>query len=297
MIWNKKGNIFNKHHSQLPVVDDYLKFYRIFYSTRIDGKSFPMYIDVDKNDPSIILNQGKVNVTWGDPGSFDWSGIMPTEIVNHNGLKYLYYIGWSRRLDVPYHNNLGLLISRDGENWSKYSDGPVFSTSYKEPGYIGTCNILIQDDTWKMWYLSCRNWIEYSEKMEPIYDIKYAESQNGIDWDPKNITCIPLLNYEGGISSSRVIKDNNKYLMWFSVRNKIDYRENVKNSYRIKMAESSNGIDWNRKDKIEIDISDDDWENVMVCYPFLIKNENNLIMFYNGNGFGKTGIGYTISNI
>ena len=53
-MWIKKGNIFNKHYAQLPVVDEYDDFYRIYYSTRIDGKSNPMYIDVDKSNPSKI---------------------------------------------------------------------------------------------------------------------------------------------------------------------------------------------------------------------------------------------------
>jgi hypothetical protein len=29
-------------------------------------------------------------------------------------------------------------------------------------------------------------------------------------------------------------------------------------------------------------------------YPYILKTKNKLIMFYNGNGFGKTGIGYAI---
>ena len=32
----------------------------------------------------------------------------------------------------------------------------------------------------------------------------------------------------------------------------------------------------------------------MVAYPYIIKDNNKLIMFYNGNKFGKTGIGYAI---
>ena len=29
----------------------------------------------------------------------------------------------------------------------------------------------------------------------------------------------------------------------------------------------------------------------MIAYPHVIRNKNELIMFYNGNGYGKTGIG------
>jgi sucrose-6-phosphate hydrolase SacC (GH32 family) len=209
----------------------------------------------------------------------------------------LYYIGWSLRVDVPYHNNLGLAISRDnGNTWEKYSKGPVLSTSHLEPGYIGTVSILIEDNIWRMWYLSCLNWIESDLGMEPTYDIKYAESNDGINWKPQGITCIPLDNDEGGISSQRVLKLNDEYHMWYSVRNKLDYRKNTDNSYKIKKSTSKDGINWIKSNKIELDIDlNSNWDNIMVCYPFIIENNNKLIMFYNGNEFGKTGIGYAIN--
>ena len=297
-MWIKKNNIFNEHHSQVPVIDEYDNFYRIHYSTRIDGKSNPMFIDVDKNNLSNIINKSeKPILSLGDRGSFDWAGIMPTEIITVNNIKYLYYIGWSLRTDVPYHNNLGLAISRDnGNTWEKYSKGPVLSTSHLEPGYIGTVSILIEKNIWRMWYLSCLNWVESDLGMEPTYDIKYAESDDGINWKPLGITCIPLDNDEGGISSQRVLKFNDEYHMWYSIRNKLDYRKNTENSYRIKKSTSKDGINWVKNNMIELDIDlNSNWDNIMVCYPFIIKNKNKLIMFYNGNEFGKTGIGYAIN--
>ena len=296
-MWIKKGLIFNEHFSQLPVVDELNDFYRIYYSTRINGKSTPMFIDVDKENPKKILNKSEFPILQlGNKGSFDWAGIMPTEIITIGITKYLYYIGWSLRQDVPYHNNLGLAISNDnGNTWKKFSEGPVFHTSYKETGYIGTVEIMIENGVWRMWYLSCKDWIEHDGKMEPTYSTKYAESINGIDWEPKNIVCIPLENDEGGISSCRVLKINGKYKMWYSIRDKIDYRDNINHSYRIKTAESSDGIRWIKNNNIDLDIDkNSEWENTMVCYPFIVENEKNFIMFYNGNQFGKTGIGYAI---
>lgn len=296
-MWERKGNIFNSHHAQVSVVDEYDDFYRIYYSTRIDGKSNPMFIDVDKKNPKKILNKSdKPILTLGNKGSFDWAGIMPTEIITFNNVKFLYYIGWSLRVDVPYHNNLGLAISYDnGETWEKYSKGPILSTSHLEPGYIGTVSILIENGAWRMWYLSCLNWIESEYGMEPTYDIKYAESKDGINWIPFGITCIPLDDNEGGISSQRILKINNEYHMWYSIRNKLDYRENIENTYRIKMAKSLDGLTWSKISEIDFDIDQDsEWDNIMVCYPFILQKENKLTMFYNGNGFGKTGIGYAI---
>lgn len=293
-MWNKKGVIFDDHHSQLPVIDEYDDFYRIYYSTRIEGKSNPYYVDVDKNNPKKILKKSEFPLLkLGNKGLFDWAGIMPTKIITIGKKKYLYYIGWSLRVDVPYHNNLGMATSDDnGETWVKYSDGPIFHTSHKEPGYIGTVDIIIEDDLWKMWYLSCREWIEYDGIMEPIYDIKYATSKNGIDWDPQNVTCISLENNEGGVSSARVIKEMGTYFMWFSIRDKFNYRDDINHSYRIKTAKSYDGINWVREIDTDLDISKDEWEDKMVCYPYVVKFNDKYYMFYNGNGFGGTGIGY-----
>ena len=299
-MWTKKGNIFNEHHSQLPVIDTYPDTFKIYYSTRDDkGRSIPMSISIFQDNLTQYIHPIKLNLELGKPGSFDWSGIMPTDIITlENGTKYLYYIGWSRRIDVPYHNNLGLAISTDnGINWNKYSNGPVFHTSSKEPGYIGTVDILVENGIWKMWYLSCREWVEHKGIMEPIYDIKYATSQDGINWEPTNQTCIFLENNEGGISSARVIKKENVYYMWFSVRDKFDYRNNTEHSYRIKKATSTDGIHWTREPNIDLDISSEGWDSEMVAYPYVVKEENKLIMFYNGNQFGKTGIGYAITTI
>ncbi len=294
-MWNKKGNIFKEHHSQLPVVDVHSGLFKIYYSTRDDlGRSVPMSIKLSGKDLSQYQDPERINLELGKPGSFDWSGIMPTDIVTlEDGTKYLYYIGWSRRIDVPYHNNLGLAVSKDGgTTWEKYSEGPVFHTSRKEPGYIGTVDVLVENGEWRMWYLSCREWEEHEGIMEPIYDIKYAASRDGIDWEPTGQICIPLQNNEGGISSARVIKEGHSYVMWFSVRDKFGYRNNPDNSYRIKKANSEDGITWKREQSIDLDISRDEWENMMVCYPEVVKQGNLYYMFYNGNEFGKTGIGY-----
>jgi predicted GH43/DUF377 family glycosyl hydrolase len=144
-----------------------------------------------------------------------------------------------------------------------------------------------------MWYLSCLDWVESDLGMEPTYDIKYAESNDGINWSPKGITCIPLDGDEGGISSQRVLKINDTYHMWYSIRNKIDYRINPINTYRIKKSVSNDGINWIKNNQNELDIDfDSNWDNIMVCYPFIVKENDKLIMFYNGNKFGETGIGY-----
>jgi hypothetical protein len=291
-MWDKKGNIFNEHHAQLPVVDIYPDTYKIYYSTRDElGRSIPMFINVFKDNLKSHLHPFKINLELGKVGMFDHYGIMPTDIITlDKNTKYLYYIGWSLRKDVPYHNTLGLAISHNsGITWKKYSDGPIFNSSALEPGFIGTAKVFKNNDRWEMYYLSCREWIQNNDKLEPTYDIKLAVSNDGINWTPTNKTIIALNENEGGIASFQKI-DNKA---WFSVRGKLSYRDNINESYKIKSATLING-EWIRDKEINLDISSEGWDNEMVAYPYIIKENNKLIMFYNGNGFGKTGIGYAI---
>lgn len=299
MEWNRKGNIFSECHAQVPVVDTHHDgFWRIYYSKRENrGPSLPYYLDVEAGNPQNILGHSEGPILHhGQKGMFDWAGVMPTEIIQVGEFKYLYYIGWSNRIDVPYHNNLGLAISDNlGQTWKKYSDGPVFATSAKEPGYVGTISIIQKEALYYGYYLSCRQWREHEGRMEPMYDIKIATSENLIDWTPLNQSAVLLENKEGGISKASVIKFGEEYFLWFAVRNAVDYRYNPVNSYRIKCAKSVDLVHWQRTDELGLDIDiQSTWENTMVEYPHVITFQNQLYMFYNGNGFGETGFGYAI---
>lgn len=307
-MWIKKGHIFNTNgefawnrtHAQVPIVDILQDRIRIYYATRnSDGQSNISYIEVDKVDPQVVLYEhNKPLLDFGNLGCFDDSGIMPSSIVNVGKKKFLYYIGWTTRGTVPYQNGIGLAISDDGGlTFSRFSEGPVISINHIEPYFSGTSFVTFQNNTFKMWYLSCIKWEKINGKPEPIYNIKYAESMDGIFWNQTGKVAIELNDDEGGLVSAAVIKEDNKYKMWFGKRKKADYRNNITNSYKIGYAESLDGKEWIRKDnEAGINISKEGWDSEMISYPYVFKMDNNLVMLYNGNGFGKTGFGYAVWN-
>jgi hypothetical protein len=47
-------------------------------------------------------------------------------------------------------------------------------------------------------------------------------------------------------------------------------------------------------EKAGIDVSTEGWDSEMICYQSIIECNGKLFMFYNGNGFGRTGIGYAV---
>lgn len=311
MKWQKRGLVYvpdgslewSKTHAQVPVVDIINEdSWRIYYASRNSlNQSFTGYLDVEAGNPANILYKHPLPVLeLGPLGAFDEDGIMPSSIINVGKQKYLYYIGWSQRKNVPYQNSIGLAISNDGgKTFTKFSKGPVMGINSVDPFFTGTVFVLPENDVLHAYYLSCVEWKLVNNKPESTYVLKYAKSFDGINWIRENIVVIPFKDEsEGGIVSASVIKNDFKYLMWFGYRNYFDFRTNPVNSYRIGFAESTDGLNWLRDDAKNIfDVSTSGWDNEMISYPFVINFKNELYLFYNGNGFGKTGFGYATSQL
>ena len=148
--------------------------------------------------------------------------------------------------------------------------------------------IIFDKDIFKLWYLSCVKWEKNKKNTKHYYHIKYATSLDGINWNRKNQVAIDFLyKNEYAISVPRVIIEDCTYKMWYSYRGG-PYSE----KYRIGYAESSDGILWNRKDDIiTTERSNEKWDSDMICYPYIFNHQNEKYMLYNGNDYGKTGIG------
>ncbi len=308
MRWRKGGLIYKqegkhpwgKTHAQCPIVDvidD--RVLRIYFGTRDEeNRTYTTYNEFDaKNPKEILYEHDEPVLTPGDIGTFDDCGAMPSWIVNYEDKKYLYYIGWTVRNTIPYHNSIGLAVSIDGgKSFKKFSNGPIFSPTYIEPYFTGTSCVLIDEGIWKNWYLSCTKWEVIAGKAEPFYHIKYAESKDGINWVRNGKVAIDFKDEnEGGIVKASVIKEKDLYQMWYSYRKGSDYRINRDNSYRIGYAESGDGKIWVRKDAENVfSGSDDGWDSEMQAYPHVIKYAGKKHIFYNGNGFGRSGFGYAI---
>ena len=307
MKWGKKGLIYvpesnydwQMSHAQLPIVDRINDVLRIYYGTRdVFNRTVTTYIEVEADNPQNILYvHDKPVLGLGELGAFDDSGAMPSWIVNHEGPKYLYYIGWNTGVTVPYRNSIGLAVSHDGgQTFTKLYKGPIVDRTKTEPHFCAAPCVLIENGTWRMWYLSCVKWEIYKNVAEPFYHIKYAESTDGINWDRQGIVCIDFKSPdEAGIVRSSVIRENGIYKMWYSYRGFKDYRTSKEHSYRIGYAESDDGIRWERKDDlVGIDVSETGWDSEMIAYPYVYKHKGKKYMIYNGNGFGKSGFGYAV---
>jgi hypothetical protein len=308
-MWKKKGLIYNVKnqfewdvtHAHVVSVDfiEEKNMIRMIFSTRnSNNQCLPCFIDVDANTFELINDISKKPLfDLGKIGTFDDSGIMPTWLYRHGNERFLYYIGWTVRNTIPYHNSIGIAKSNDGFKYEKIFEGPIVTSNYLEPYFVASACILKNNDLFLMWYLSCIGWEIINDKPEPLYNIKLATSIDGINWIRGNNVCINLKNDEGGISRPTVIFEEGIYKMWYSYRGRKNFKIKSDQSYRIGYAESNDGINWSRMDeKSGINISDKGWDSDMIEYPLVFILKNKKYMIYNGNGFGKSGFGYAVWN-
>jgi hypothetical protein len=282
-------------HACVPTALAFDSFIRIYFSPRnATGQSIPVYIDVDINTFSII-KYGDPIIELGEIGTFDDGGIMPCSVVKNQDKIYLYYVGWNPSVSVPYRNSIGVCVSEDnGVSFKKIHPGPVVDRSLYEPFFTASPCVIKENNLWKMWYASSTGFVKVNDQQSPLYHIKYAESNDGVHWVRNNISCITPNNEYECTARPSIIKENGIYKMWYCYRGSFDYRDG-KDSYQIGYAESSNGINWERKDNnIKFNIGSSSYDNKMTCYPNVINVNNQQILFYNGNSFGKQGIMYNI---
>ena len=297
MKWVKKGLIFKPEgqfdwvitHAMCPIPERIGEdLYRIYFSGRDKlNRSLVGYVEIDINEPQNILYISEKPVLGlGALGCFDDNGVTPSWIVNHEGKKYLYYIGWNKGSTVRMGLVAGLAISQDGgKTFERVSKAPLLERTDMEPYSILTAPcVLIGNETWRMWYVSGVVWLTPDL---PRYNIKYAASKDGIHWEQEGVVCIDFRSEdENNLGRPCVVKENGVYKMWYSYRGE---------SYRIGYAESKDGIDWERKDdEAGIDVSESGWDSEMIEYAYVFEHKGRKYMLYNGNGYGKTGFGYAI---
>jgi hypothetical protein len=305
MRWIRKGQIFDPRqhkgwagtHAQVPTPLLYPDRIRIFYADRTaENKSFITYLDIDRGDFTKILYCHKAPILpLGSRGTFDDDGMMPGAAVRHDGRVYLYYTGWNRGVTVPYRNSIGLLVSDDdGTIFRRLYEGPVLDRTPHEPHMAVTPAVLKEGALWRMWYISGLGWADIDGHLEPVYVIKDATSHDGIAWDRPNRQCVPQAHELEAFAHPSVMKRGDRFSMWYCFRHSRDFRDGD-GAYRIGYAESADGVTWERMDRAGgLDVAADGWDATMVCYPSVLEIDGRIVMIYNGNSFGQTGIGYAV---
>ncbi len=302
MSWRRLGRVFvpdgsipwMRTHAQVPtafVVDD---FVRVLIATRDDsGRARVGVVDVDRRNPERVVRiHDTPALDFGEPGTFDEDGVMPSEVLEVDGALWMYYSGWNRKVSTPYHNATGLAVSEDGgRTFRRLYQGPVLERSAEEP-YLAVTPTVIRDGArFLCWYVSGLRWVDLDGRREPVYAIKHAHSLDGVHWVRPPELSIPQQHELEAYSRPCVRRTGGLWEMWYCFRHSLNFRDGA-GSYRIGYATSSDGIRWQRRDdEAALLPATHGWDSMMICYPFVLDVDGSRLMFHNGNGFGRSGFG------
>jgi hypothetical protein len=242
-------------------------------------------VSTDGNCPTVgdtaqlVLGPGRL-------GAFDESGVTVSCLVEADDALFLYYTGWTLGVTVPFYFYAGLAVSRDGgATFDRVSAAPLLERDTEDPYLTASPFVLVENGTWRMWYVSCVGWDQAANGPRHRYLVKYAESDDGIRWRRDGHVALPLLlPDEYAISRPWVVRDPDRYRMWFSSRGE---------AYRLGYAESDDGLRWER-DGAGADLlpAGSGWDSEMIAYPCVFDRGGERWLLYNGNGYGRSGIGF-----
>lgn len=300
--WKKLGQVFCPNnnnswmisHAGFPTplfLDDRIRVY--FACRDNNNKSTVGFADLDCEQPLKVLRISEQQcIGLGKLGTFDDCGVQPMQAIQSGDDILLYYLGWNPGVNILARNNTGLARSVDnGVTFERVFEGPILDRNKDEPYFAYTPFIIRENGIWRMWYASGTGWKLINGQAEGLFEIKYAESKDGIDWLRPNVTVVGPKRENEVLCRPSVLKSDGNYHMWYSHRSIEDFRGG-QGSYKIGYAISKDGSHWERNDSESgIELSDSGWDSEMICFSSVVQVRDKVFKFYSGNGFGKTGFG------
>ena len=299
MEWSRQGLLvpappplgWAASHAALPVVHLGERG-RLFLTTRdAQGRSSIAAAELTAGAKLAVEGYAPEPVVEPGPlGAFDDAGVTSSCVVEADGSLLQYYTGWTLGVSVPFYFYVGCAISDDGgATFRKVSRAPLLERDQVDPFLTASPWVLVEGDTWRMWYVSGTGWEMHDGRPRHRYHLKYAESADGLEWRRTGHVCIHYADErEYAIGRPCVLPNGDGgYRMWFCARG---------DAYRLGYAESADGLDWERRDdEAGLDPSPDGWDSEMVAYPCVFDAGGKRHLLYNGNGYGATGIGWAVA--
>jgi len=299
MKWDKKGIIFDssgkfdwaEHSALQPTPLEFEDKIRVYFGARDNlGVSRIGYFDCSKTDPTKIINWSKkIVLDIGENGCFDDNGVVPTTIFRVKNEVWMYYAGYQLVKKVRFLVFSGLAISKDnGESFVRFSKAPILERTDNETLFRVIHSVVYIDGKYKVWYGGGNFFIKDEFKTYPVYDIRTMESFDGINFPKLGDVIVTNSLNEYRVGRPYVIKLNNIYYMFFGA-------SSIENIYRLQYATSIDMIKWDRvADDFGLEYKSNEFDSQMSAYPAVIEIEDKIWMFYNGNDYGRFGVGLAL---
>ncbi len=297
MAWEKRGLVYcpngasawidNTALTPEPFLlnEDVIRIYCSFRDKSGVGRIG--FVDVEAQNPKNVLRISKEPaLDIGKKGCFDDNGMILGAVLRVGSRIYMYYVAFQIPQKVKFLAFSGLAVSEDGgESFHRVQETPVLDRSAE--GVFGRClhSVLYEKGVFRIYYSVIYDWEMISGIPYPRYDIKYAESKDGVNFPKDGVSCVQCVGNEYRIGRPKVYRTQGGYEMYYTL-------DTLDKEYKSGFATSSDGIYWQRHDELfPLQRSKDGFDSQMLCYPALLEVGSRKYMFYCGNGMGRDGFG------
>jgi hypothetical protein len=260
---------------------------RLFYAAcDTDMRARVFFADFEREPPFRVIGRSPGPVLdLGPPGAFDCDGVNATQAFEAEGRLALLYVGWRRGpAETPYTLFAGTAFSDDAGGRFDRTGAPLLAPCAGERLFRTAAFIEPRPDGYRMIYIGGDAFVGGADgKRLPIYSLRELESSSLWDWKaPSRVLMAPA---EGEIGFGRPVSyqtGGDRRLM-LSVRTEAGYR----------LVETAREFDPGARPAMYevIQRPFEDWEREMICFGAPCRAGDYELLFYNGNGYGRSGAG------
>jgi hypothetical protein len=284
------GGPLARSHAMLPtplVLEDRVRVFFAACDEAMRGRIF--FADIEAQPPHRLIGISPDPVLdVGRPGSFDCDGVNPSQVFVHEGALVLLYIGWRRGpASAPYTLFAGLARSHDGGLSFEKMAQPLLPPSAEERLFRTAPFVVPEAGGWRMLYIGGGAFIDDSAgKRVPIYSLREAWSASLEVWPAQGRERLAPDRSAGELGFGRPVVCHDVAgapALMLSVRTEDGYT----------LAQAPLAALGSGRPAFEPIISPpfEPWEARMTCFGAPCRVGDRELLFYNGDGFGRTGFG------
>ena len=285
-VLQASGTALSRSHVMLPTPLVMADRVRVFYAScdeHLRGRVF--FADFATEPPfALLATNPKPVFDVGPVGSFDCDGVNPSQVLETNEGLALLYIGWRRGPAAePYTLFAGLAWSRDcGMSFARRPE-PILPP---RPGerLFRTAPFIDRDEKgYRLFYIGGDTFVDGDfGRRTPVYSLMEQRGDSLLKWDGP---ARPLMSPDlaaGEVGFGRPVVTPDRRLM-VSLRTRAGYR----------LFETD--LDFLPQSRSVltpvIPPPFEAWEAEMTCFGAPCVVGANELLFYNGDGYGRTGMG------
>ncbi|HUO21245.1 MAG TPA: sialidase family protein [Caulobacteraceae bacterium] len=294
--WRKLGRVLEasgaplaRSHAMLPTPFVMADRLRVFYTAcdeDLRGRVFSA--DFEREPPFRLMSRSAGPVLdLGPPGAFDCDGVNPSQALMVEGRLALLYIGWRRGpAEAPYTLFAGVAFSDDqGATFARGGE-PMLGPRASERLFRTAPFVEQRPDGYRLLYIGGDAFAPGpGGKALPIYSLMEMASETLWDWDGPSRCLLAPDRARGEIGFGRPVSyqsDGADRLM-LSVRTQDGYR----------LVEMDRAFAPGTRPPMRPVVPEPlgPWERAMTCFGAPCRVGAHELLFYNGDGFGRTGAG------